>query len=184
MVAWIIILLALGLVIGPVLYLMPTRKDRRLAALRLEARREGLVVELKSVRNLDARADELVSAGGERRAPVHASVSYAMPLRARLEHIGPWRLLRSERTGWQFDSERDVPADPDVLPELRPLLPRLPNDAVALELDGRRLACYWLERFPADREVVRALKTTLVEIGEELIAIDEQLTRRLGETDT
>ncbi len=184
MVAWIIILLALGLVIGPVLYLMPTRKDRRLAALRLEARRCGLVVELRSVRNLDARADELVSAGGERRAAVHASVSYAMPLRARLQHLGPWRLLRSDRSGWQFDSEREAPGEPDVLPALRPLLPGLPDDAVALELDGGRLACYWLERYPADGEAVRALRAALAAIGEELIAMDEELTRRKAETDT
>ena len=184
MVAWILVLLALGLVMGPVLYLMPTRKDRRLAALRLEARRCGLVVELRPVRNLDARADELVSAGGERRAPVHASVSYAMPLRARLVHLGPWRLLRSQRTGWQIDPEREVPAGPDVLPQLSPLLPGLPDDAVALELDGGRLACYWLERFPADGEAVGALRAALVAIGEKLIAMDEELTRQLAETDT
>ena len=184
MVAWIIILLALGLVIGPVLYLMPTRKDRRLAVIRLEARRCGLVVELRSVRNLDARAEELVSPGGERRIPVHASVSYAMPLRARLEHLRPWRLLRSERTGWQLDTERDAPPDPDMLLKLRPLLPGLPEDAVALELESGRLACCWLERFPADGDTVRALKAALVAIGEELIAFDEELTRRTKETDT
>ena len=184
MVAWIVILLALGLVIGPVLYLAPTRKDRRLAALRLEARRCGLVVELSSVRNLDAPAEELVSAGGERRAPVHDSVSYAMPLRARLEHLGPWRLLRSERTGWQFDSERESPAGPDVLPALEPLLAGLPGDAVALEMDGGRLACYWLERFPANGETVGALSKSLVAMGEKLIAIDAELTRRLAETDS
>ena len=184
MVAWIVILLALGLVIGPVLYLMPTRKDRRLAVIRLEARRCGLVVELRSVRNLDAPAEERVSPGGEPRAPVHASVSYAMPLRARLEHLGPWRLLRSERTGWQFDSEREAPRGPDLLAKLRPHLPALPVDAVALELEGGRLACYWLERFPADGDTVRALKAALAAIGEELIALDEDLTRRLTETDT
>lgn len=181
MVAWIIILLAIGLVVGPVLYFMPTRRDRRLAAIRLEARRCGLVVELRSVINLDAPAEERVSPGGERLAPVHSSVSYAMPLRARLETLPPWRLLRSERTGWQFDTERATPSE--LLGRLRPLLPALPEDAVALELDGGRLACYWLERFPADGDTVKALKAALVAIGEELIAFDEDLFRRMNETD-
>ena len=107
-----------------------------------------------------------------------------MPLRARLEHLGTWRLLRSERTGWQFDSEREAPAGPDVLPELEPLVAGLPGDAVALELDGGRLACYWLERFPANGETVGALRKSLVAMGEKLIAIDAELTRRLTETDS
>ena len=182
--AWIVILLALALVIGPVLYLLPTRKDRRLAAIRLEARRQGLVVELKSVRNLDARAEERVTAGGERRTPVHASVAYALPLRARLDRIEPWWLLRSERTGWRFDSEREAHSQPDLLPELLPLLPSLPEDTVGLEFGGGTLACYWLERFPADIDTVKALKTSLFAIGEKLIAIDSELTRRLSETDS
>ena len=173
---WIVILLALGVVVGPVLYLVPTRRDRRLAAIRLAARRSGLVVELQCVPNLDAPAAERVSAAGAPLAPVHASVSYAMPLRARLEHVGRWRLLRSERTGWQFDAERKTPAHPELLRRLRALLATLPEDAVALELDGGRLACFWLERFPAGVDTVLTLRASLAAIEEELIAAEADLT--------
>ena len=106
-----------------------------------------------------------------------------MPLRARLQHLGLWRLLRSERTGWQFDSEREAPGERDILPALRPLLPGLPDDAVAQEVEGGRIACYWLERLPADGEAVKALRAALAAIGEEL-AMDEELTRRKAETET
>ena len=172
--AWIVVLLALALVAGPVLYLMPTRRDRRLAALRLEAGRQGLVVELKPVRNADAGAEERVSAAGRRLEPVHPSVSYAMPLRTGLEHSGSWLLLRSGRSGWGFDPEGKAPSEADLLRHLQPLLPRLPEDAVALELKAGRLACYWLERFPADDGTVRALKASLAAIGEKLAAIDRE----------
>ena len=180
---WIIIVLVLALAFGPVLYLLPTRKDRRLAAMRLEARRQGLLVELKPVRKLDSEADERVTAAGERRAPVHSSVVYAMPMRSRLDQVRPWRLLSSERRGWQFDTEFEAQPIPELLPALSPHLESLPDDSVALEFAGGALACYWLERFPADTGTVKGLKTTLAAIGERLIELDAELTDRLSEND-
>ena len=174
MLVWIIIVLALAIAFGPVLYLLPTRKDRRLAAMRLEARRQGLVVELRPVRKLDAAAEERVSAGGEHRSPVHDSACYKLPLRANLERIRPWRLLKSERDGWVFDIEWAMPPEPDLLPGMLPLMRNLPEDAVAVEWDGASLACYWLERFPADGDTVKALKTSLSVIGERLTAMDAE----------
>lgn len=177
---WIIIALALALAFGPVLYLLPTRKDRRLAAMRLEARRQGLSVELKPVRKIDARADERVTAAGEARSPVHSSVAYAMTMRSALDQVRPWRLLRSQRHGWRFDTEFEALPGPELLPVVEPHLQHLPDDSVALEYGGGTLACYWLERFPADAGTVRTLKTTLGAIGETLSALDAELTERLS----
>ena len=53
---WIIIIVVLLVAFGPVLYLLPTKKDRRLAALRQQARLVGFVVELKPVRKLNPDA--------------------------------------------------------------------------------------------------------------------------------
>ena len=176
---WIIIVLILAVAFGPVLYLLPTRKDRRLAAMRLEARRQGLVVELKSVKKLDAGAEERVSASGARRAPVHASVAYTLTLRRNLEQLAPWRLLKSKQDGWVFDSEMAIPSEPDLLPRLLPPLGGLPHDTVALEFGGRTLACYWLETFPSDGGVIMSLKKALVAIEGQLTDIDAAITRRL-----
>ncbi len=181
--AWIVVALALILAFGPMLYLLPTRKDRRLAAMRMTARRLGLVVELKPVRKLDAAADERVSAGGIARSPVHQSVAYRLPLRKALSHIGPWRLLRSQRGGWQFDVEFPVPGEADFLKALPPLEGLLPDDVVAVECVGRDLSCYWLEQFPADGETVGALGATLSALAEQLIAKDEEIAARLTEAD-
>ena len=183
MLVWIIIILVLAVAFGPVLYLLPTRKDRRLAAIRLEARRQGLVVELKPVRNLDASAEERVSAAGERRSPAHASVAYSLTLRRNLEQLEPWRLLKSARAGWSFDPDMAIPPEPDLLPRLLPLIGGLPDDSVALEFGGRNLACYWLERFPADGDAVKTLKESLVAIAEQLTGIDAEIARRLLDAD-
>ena len=171
---WIIVGFALALVIGPVLYFLPTRKERRIAAIRLEARRQGLVVELKPVRKLDADADERVTAGGERRCPVHDSVAYILPLRQTFERMPPWRLLKSERSGWVLDDERGVPPESDLAARLPSLMRGLPGDTVAVEFGGGTLACYWLERHPADSDTVRALKTALVALAEKLAEIDAE----------
>ena len=184
MLVWIIIVLVLAVAFGPVLYMLPTRKDRRLAAMRLEARRQGLLVELKRVRKLDASAEERVSAGGERRSPSYDSVGYTMTLRRNLEQVRPWRLLKSERQGWVFDTELAVPSEPDLLAGLLPLVGRLPDDAVALEFGGRTLTCYWLERPPADGALVKALKESLTAIEKQLTEIDTKIASRLPDADS
>ncbi len=180
---WIIIALVLALAFGPVLYLLPTRRDRRLAAMRLEARRQGLSVELKSVRKLDAKPEERVTPAGTARLPVHASVVYALPLRSTLEQVRPWRLLRSERRGWEFDAEFEGQTELELLAAVEPHLEGLPDDSVAVEFGGGAVACYWLERFPADVDTVEALKTVLSAIDKALCALDAELTERLCESD-
>ncbi len=183
MLVWIIIVLVLAIAFGPVLYLLPTRKDRRLAAMRLEARRQGLVVELAPVRKLEADADERVSAGGVRRSPVYDSLRYALPLGATPPRMRAWRLLRSARSGWVFDMELAPPPGPELLAEILPYTRGLPDDAVALEWDGTALACYWLERFPANGDTVKALKTSLAGVGARLAAMDAKPARRQCDPD-
>ena len=180
---WIIVGLALVLAFGPVLYFLPTRRERRLADMRLEARRQGLMVELKPVRKLDPEPQERVSAGGAHRLPVHDSVSYALPLRAGLERIQPWRLLRSARDGWLFDADMPEPGEYGLLVRLAPLLRGLPDDCVALELGAGTLACYWLERYPANTDTVRALRVSLAAIAGKLAEIDAALTQESGQPD-
>ena len=55
---WLVIILILALVIGPVAYLLPSKKDKRLAALRLRARQLGLHITLSRLPKLDPSAEE------------------------------------------------------------------------------------------------------------------------------
>ena len=173
-----IILGVLAVAVGPAMALLPSRKDRRLAALRAEARRLGLRVELMPVRWLDAPVDARVTAGGRMRTPMHASVCYALPVAERLEGMGPWRLLRGAE-GWVPDEEvggsagkrREDPAMPvRLIPRLAPLCARLPEDAVAVDFSGHSLGCCWLESFPAQAEAVTGIKAALAALLDELAA--------------
>ena len=156
---------------GPILYLLPSRKDRRLAALRAQARRLGLTVELKPVRNPDAAAAERVTAGGQLRAAKHASARYALALDRMPGAAPPWRLLRSAR-GWIADEGTALPAG--WLGPLRPLIETLPDDVVAVDFDGRSVGCYWLERPASTTDAVVGLKGSLASIGGQLAALSAE----------
>ena len=69
---WFIIFLALGVAIGPMLYLMPTDRDRHIAGLRALAKKMGYTIQLDKVAKLDADDQERVTAGGGVRHPAVA----------------------------------------------------------------------------------------------------------------
>ena len=204
---WLIVVAALALVVGPVFVLLPSKKERRLAALRAEARRLGLSVELRPVPNLSAGLEERVTAGGRARTPMHPSVRYALPLvleagrrpkkspdrspsagTAQAEQTTTatssapasdaadnWRLLRGQ-AGWVTDAE--APPPDELMAQLMQLLDQLPDDAVALDRQGRSLGCCWLESFPAQAASVVALKAALTAIAKAVGAWETQVRSR------
>ncbi len=181
---WIIIIVVLLVAFGPVLYLLPTKKDRRLAALRQQARLVGFVVELKPVRKLNPDARDRVTAGGEVRVPQHDSVAYGLGLRSRLEHLKPWRLLKGAGTpqpmaGWVLDENTTKDRDFDYLEAFESLFARLPSDTVAMELGVRSVTCYWLEKYPADAATVNALHEVMAILGGQLCDRDEQIAAEI-----
>ena len=88
--AWLFILLGLALVLGPVLYLMPTRRDKEQAMLRGCARAAGLVVELTTLHKVDSEAHERVSASAQPRQMAKAAACPARDDLHRARHIKPF----------------------------------------------------------------------------------------------
>ena len=177
---WIIIVVVLLVAFGPVLYLLPTKKDRRLAALRQRARLLGFVVELKPIAKLNPDARDRVTAGGQLRTPRHDSVAYTLGLRSKLEHLRPWRLLRGAGSpapldGWVLDEDAFENRAVDYLETFQLLFAQLPGDTVAVELGVRTLTCYWLEQYPADEATVDALHAAMVEFGKRLTIREAQI---------
>ena len=73
---WFIILLALGVAIGPILYLMPSDRDRYLTSLRAVARKLGYTVQLDKVLKLTRRTTNVILPGAvcaNRLYPVRAT---------------------------------------------------------------------------------------------------------------
>ena len=154
--SWLIIIGVLLLALGPVLYLLPNAKDKRLSALREAARKLGLIVKISFVPQLDPTASERVNSAGKDLEPKQTCHAYQMAVGTRLEleqflllriPLEPTRPVNEVVPGWSLDSAydrrglRELFAN-DVLPQT---LSNLPEDVIGLGFDGRFIAAYWLE---------------------------------------
>ncbi|MCW8128518.1 hypothetical protein [Microbulbifer halophilus] len=130
-----IILFAVALVVGPVMWLKPSTRDRRLAALRGDAAKAGLTVQMMP----------LPAALGEGTAAVY---------------ICRWEDRRRLQTGWVLERQRvehemhfagywdwrnGRVAPRAVWGSLRKMLSELPADACAIIATGNGIGVQWRE---------------------------------------
>ncbi|MCZ6619945.1 MAG: hypothetical protein O7E57_17645 [Gammaproteobacteria bacterium] len=179
---WIIIGLVFLVAFGPVFWLLPSKRDRRLSALRLSARTHGLVVELRRLPKLNPEPEERVSAGGKIRKPVIECAAYLWHMTNQLRFLPEARILRGTHgttalPGWVFDPECEsrVTHMDMLLGKLANYTEGLPGDVIGIEVDARQLACYWLESPGSGVELVAGIAAGLQRLGEDLGAVDEQL---------
>ncbi|MBT7335108.1 MAG: hypothetical protein HN856_12090 [Gammaproteobacteria bacterium] len=172
----LIIILVLAVVVGPVLYLVPSAKDKRLTALRLAARQLGLSVQMTSVAKLDPRADERVTAGGKHRNPQIACAAYHLPIghkdvgRERMmllklpeivtvsvnEVIPGWALAEASDQFWGRYNAGGAAAE-----LLGRIAPDLPKDCLGLSIENRTVACYWMEKARVEEGTLEQIKIVL-----------------------
>ena len=94
--AWIIIIGILLVAIGPVLYVMPSKRDKQLIALRSQARTAGLTVDISHIPDLNATAIDKVSAGGKKREPKIKCATYTLMPSHPFQNSPCWHLGRSK----------------------------------------------------------------------------------------
>ncbi|MEZ5560374.1 MAG: hypothetical protein R3E86_17755 [Pseudomonadales bacterium] len=151
--AWVIILIVLLVAFGPILWLRPSRRDRRLARMRQAAREAGLNVTMVRVPKLEPELSERVTSGGRVLEPVIECAAYQQPLPRKLRLQPGWRLLRGSNglpavPGWVFEVGRK-PSDPvlrNTLDALASILARVPEDVIGVEVADLFVAVYWLEK--------------------------------------
>lgn len=170
---WILVVVVLAVAVGPVLWLLPSRRQRQQGAWRSAARAQGLVVELASVEVANAPPEERVSAGGVPRPARRECMAYRLPLMPSADAAPRWRLLKSEPgspdlPGWL------LPTPPPPLPtpaadywrRLRPLLDALPGGCIGVEATSGAIS--WLGLETAEDDPVG---TTVADIKAGLAAI-------------
>lgn len=172
---WIIIGIVVAAAIGPVLWFLPSKRDRLLGEIRAAARQAGLVVEMTTVPKVDATAEDRVSAGGTEREAKIDCVAYRLGLPRALPNAPRWLLLKSERenryvTGWTTTSPpRALPAlqQPYWL-KVREVINALPGGCVAVEADVRQVTWFGRERLgdASVDAVVGAIRDGLATLGE------------------
>ena len=191
---WLIIGVVLLVAFGPVMWLLPSKRDRRLAALRERARREGLIVELRRLPKLDPTPEERVSAGGKVRDPVVECMAYSLTLPRRLRMLEGWRILRHAgavddkvpRAGWVVDPGMFAarPHVARVAQWLEPLLGELPDDVIGVELTAGSAGVYWLEKGASSEATVGRLAELLRQFGDDMVALERQMQEELEGDDS
>ena len=173
--AWIIIGIVLAAAIGPVFWLLPSKRDRAQGELRAAARQAGLVVELATLPKIDARPEERVSAGGKARDAKEHCAAYRLALPRRLEHAPAWLLVKSDREnryleGWTTPSPpRRLPATHDPYwRAIGAIIDHLPGGCRAVESGVRHVTWYGRERLQDSNPetVVAGIRDGLTAIGE------------------
>jgi hypothetical protein len=195
---WLIIGVILLAAFGPVLWLVPSKRDRRLSALRQRALHEGLVVELRRLPKLDAAAEDRVSAGGKVRDPLIECMAYSRTLPRRLRVLTGWRVLRHPAQdefgdipfGWVIDptlrgvraqAAREVEA---LVGWLAQWLEELPEDVIGVEMSVTAISVYWLEKAPGNEATVAQLGALLGQFEERVLALDQRKQDEVGPDDS
>lgn len=183
---WLIIVLILVVVIGPVMYLVPTAADKRLTGLRAEARRLGLNVQISSVPKLDPSSDERVTAGGKPLDPRIQCAAYQLTVGENLPIVGqlvllklperPTVLVNEVAPGWVLQQESDAVfwkqynAAGKGVEKLLEAASLLPGDVLGVAISSRSISCYWRERAQPESGAVDAIAQGLKLLRDDLIA--------------
>ncbi len=193
--SWLIIGIILAAAFGPIIWMVPSRSDRRLAKMRTRARVHGLQVEMTHLDNLAAVPSERVSAGGVKRSPKVACAEYRLGLRRVARAAPQWKILYnpgaipSEIPGamsgatdgpihnWIWDSAPSGSAGYWL--RVADVVAQLPADSLALVAEPSSVSCCWRERATAEDAVtsVDRLFNSLKKIAEIQIFEDSIATK-------
>ncbi len=155
---WIIIVVALVAAFGPLLWMMPSRSDRRLSKMRTRARSHGIQVEITQIEDLAAEPHERVNAAGVKLEPKVMCAAYRLGMR-RLARAAPqWKILRKAAAnsdandgpiaGWIWATK--PVGDSAYWQEVGGVLREVPPDTLACAADASEVSCWWRERATAE----------------------------------
>ncbi len=174
---WVIIVVALVAAFGPLLWMMPSRSDRRLSKMRTRARSHGIQVEITQIEDLAAEPHERVNAAGVKLEPKVMCAAYRLGMRQLARAAPHWKILRKPAAnpdvnggpipGWIWATQ--PVADPAYWKQVGGVLREVPPDTLACAADASEVSCWWRERATAeDAEAsvdrVHALLQNLAEI--------------------
>ena len=102
---WLLIAVILVIAFGSVSYVLPSKLQRQVGKLRLEARRHGLFTSSTSLPDLDAAAEDRVTSGGKVRKHEKLCVVYDLGFEHSVIDVPVWQLTRYQKSqvpipGW------------------------------------------------------------------------------------
>jgi hypothetical protein len=153
-------------IMGSVMWVMPTKRDRMLAALRMKAKQEGFQVQLTRL--------TYPREHGEVEPRVASSIAYRL-LRGKISsqlhsNWKSWRIVRCESnsseglpSGWGWAlGERTMSTV--QLDKIDSILQAMPNDVIGVESTPIHASVFWAEKNEQELESIKlALKNMITE---------------------
>ncbi len=153
---WLLIVFILALVVGPILYLMPSPRQKEQIAFRNEARSRGISVKISTIEDPHPQLNNYLSATGKSLQPVINCIAYSMsrkkPVHWQSLEVIEWKLIKAQEVRSETGSYGWVLEAPGAqLPEvLQQALAReqkwLPEDAIVVTETNYVVSVYWHER--------------------------------------
>jgi hypothetical protein len=170
--AYIIIGFVLLLIIGPIIAVLPSKRQKAQMAMRKVAMSAGISVELTSISDPNPKQDKYLSNTGKALAPTLKVIAY----RLQRKREGHWRRLppvswclqkkreaQGELAPWVWTQQSDEMSG-DLAAWLEGELPGLPGDVEQIEEAGYNIAVYWHEKKAGDELPVIAFLKACAEL--------------------
>ena len=180
---WLVIVAILLVAVGPVLYVIPSKRDKQLIALRTLARKSGLTIQISHLPDLNAKGRDKVSSGGKKRQATIKCATYTLGLAKPLPDAPVWHLARSEKDnvlipGWgRIGSVHGISISDRVYwAKVRTIIAALPGACIAVRATPYGMSWQGLERLdeqPID-QVIADIKTGLEKLIELHTQIDNE----------
>lgn len=150
--AAVIIAMAIILILGSMLWVLPSPKERRQMKLRQLAMGNGLNVHLARIKDISSPGKML------------NCVAYRLPKGSYKSYNPSWKLFRTTEEwrmdikGWSFDKTVEKEKLPDI-ETIEDCVTRLPDDCVVVESNKHSVSIYWSER--GDENAVAGIEEVL-----------------------
>lgn len=150
---WLIITFILCSLIGSMMWVMPSPRQRYQADLRMRARKLGIQVQLVRLEFPRGKGE---TEGETKSVPAYRILRQNLD-RAEKDAWKAWQVLRIETleneglpSGWSWGS-KGASLSAEAIDSIRQLVEQLPEDVVGVESTPLHLTLFWLERGEADR---------------------------------
>ena len=169
---YILISIILLIAFGGIFYILPSKHDRIVSKLRLEARRLGISTSIASIPDVNAPIASRVTAGGVKREPKVNCVIWELPYEEDYDDLPIWRLIKSPAGSSPVPGtvaepnlkDPDLSAHDDYWSDIRRAFSHMPK--LCLGIESSKTGVRWLGREdpgPSDdgsfvQEITRALK--------------------------
>lgn len=170
---WIIIVGLFLLAFVPLLYAIPSARERRQAKLRKQAMRDGIKVEIMFIPKLSADASEMVNTAGKLMEPKIECAAYQLLLSKRLDlprllflktFVENQQSIYVAFKDWGVRSEtefRYLKEYPELIELIESNVEQLPEDVLAFELASQKISVLWKESDDSEssyQSILEALK--------------------------